>query len=104
MSKLSSFVRNNKKALGALVAPISLLIPHESSKAKRDANKATAAQINLYQTQRDTIKAENTKLEAERVTRKKALARKQVRSLRSAFRAPGFMGSDGSDYTSSLGE
>ena len=73
---------------------------------KRKADKLAQTQLGLYQQQTATLKAENAKLEGERVVKKKKLARKQIKSLRSAFRAPGFMGSggDGSDYANSLGE
>lgn len=82
---------------------VSRHIPHQHSADRRNANRAAAEQISYYKTQKDEMAKESKRIEDERASEKDKVARKQVKSLRHAFRAPGFMEEASADYGDKLG-
>ena len=97
MSKLSKWLRKAEKA-------VSKVIPHQHTKDRRDANRAVSEQVSFYQEQKAAMQKETARLEGERASERAKVGKKQIKSLRSAYRAPGFMEEAQSSYTDKLGE
>lgn len=96
MSTLSKWLKKAEKA-------ISNVIPHQHSADRRAANAAMAEQISFYKEQKDMMTKEATRLESERDSEKKKIAQRQIKSMRRAYRAPGFMDSAGNELSDTLG-
>jgi len=96
MSTLSKWLKKAEKF-------VSNIIPHQHSADRRAANAAAAEQIAFYKEQKDMMTKEATRLEGEREQEKRRIAQKQIRSMRRAYRAPGFMESAGSGLSDTMG-
>lgn len=96
MSKLSKWLKKAERA-------ISNVIPHQHSADRRAANQAVAEQIDFYKTQKEEIAKESKIVEEDRAAEKNKVAKKQIRSARHAYRAPGFMDEASSGYSDTLG-
>ena len=96
MSKLSKWLKKAEKA-------ISNFIPHQHSADRRAANQAVAEQISFYQQQKAEMAAEATRVENDRNQEKEKIAKKQIRSARHAYRAPGFMDEASNGLSNTLG-
>ncbi len=96
MSKLSKWLKGAEKA-------VSNAIPHQHSADRRAANEAVSEQIEYYKTSKAEMAAEKERVEGERKTEKAKIAKKQIKSARRAYRAPGFMDEATSDYGETLG-
>lgn len=96
MSKLTNWLKKAEKA-------VSHAIPHQHSEDRRAANQAVSEQIEFYKQQRNDIKEEKNRVEEERKEQKNKIAKKQIRSARHAYRAPGFMDEAVSSYGDTLG-
>ena len=96
MSKLSKWAKKMERKISAA-------IPHEHSADRRAANQAAAEQIDYYQKAKEEMAAEATRVESERMTEKQKIAQKQIKSMRRAYRAPGFMDEASQEYTDTLG-
>lgn len=82
---------------------ISNIIPHQHSADRRAANQAVAEQIDFYRTQKNTMTKESMRVEEDRNTEKTKISKKQIKSARHAYRAPGFMDEASSGYGDTLG-
>lgn len=82
---------------------ISTSIPHQHSAERRAANQAVAEQIDYYQKAKDEMSAETKRTEEERAAGKKKIAEKQIKSMKRAYRAPGFLEEASGDMSSTLG-
>lgn len=100
MSKLSKFLRKTGKSIEK---GISNVIPHQHSADRRAANQAVAEQISFYQTSRDLLQNEAKRVDEERTQEKQKIGRKQIRSARNAYRAPGFLEDTSTGYKQTLG-
>jgi len=96
MSKLSRWLKKAEKA-------ISNTIPHQHSADRRAANQAVAEQISFYQQQKEQMASESAKIESEREREKQKIAEKQIRSMRRAYRMPGFMDEADPGLSNTLG-
>jgi tryptophan 2,3-dioxygenase len=96
MSKLSKWLKQGERA-------VSSAIPHQHSADRRAANEAAAEQISYYQQQKEEMAKESQRVETDRATEKQKINKKQIRSARYAYRAPGFMDESSSQYDSTLG-
>jgi hypothetical protein len=96
MSNLSKWLKKAEKA-------ISNAIPHQHSADRRAANQAVAEQIDYYQKQKDEMAKESKRVEDERATEKAKIDKKQIKSMRRAYRAPGFMEEANSGISDTLG-
>lgn len=96
MSKLSKWLKKAEKA-------ISNAIPHQHSADRRAANQAVAEQIDFYQKQKEEMAKESKRVDEDRAMEKDKIAKKQIRSARHAYRAPGFMDEANSGYSDTLG-
>lgn len=96
MSKLSKWLKNAEKW-------VSSHIPHQHSADRRAANQAVAEQISYYQQAKDEMTKETKRVEEERNQEKKKIAEKQIRSMRRAYRAPGFMDEANAGLSETLG-
>lgn len=96
MSKLSKWTGKAEKW-------ISNHIPHQHAADRRSANQAVAEQIDFYQKQKDELTRESARVESERNAEKGKIAKKQIKSARHAYRAPGFMDEASSGYGDTLG-
>lgn len=84
MSGLSKWLKKAERG-------ISNAIPHQHSADRRAANEAVAEQIDYYQKSKEQMAAETKRVEADRLTEKKKIAAKQIKSARRSYRSPGFM-------------
>ncbi len=100
MSKLSKWLKKQGKSIEK---HISNVIPHQHSADRRAANEAVAEQIDFYQKQKEEMAKESKRVEDDRAAEKDKISRKQIRSARRAYRAPGFMDEAGSGYGDTLG-
>jgi len=96
MSKLSKWLKKAEKA-------ISNVITHQHSADRRAANQAVAEQIDYYKKAKEEIAAESKRVEEDRASQKDKIAKKQIKSARHAYRAPGFMDEASSGYNDTLG-
>lgn len=96
MSKLSKWLKKAERW-------VSNAIPHQHSADRRAANQAVAEQISFYQQQKEEMAKEAKRVEDDRNQEKEKIARKQIRSARHAYRAPGFMDEASSGYSNTLG-
>jgi hypothetical protein len=96
MSKLSKWLKGAEKA-------ISNAIPHQHSADRRAANQAVAEQIDFYQKQKADMAEEKERVEGERKTEKEKIDKKQIKSARRAYRAPGFLDEVSEGYSNTLG-
>lgn len=105
MSWLSKGVHALSVGLGykALERGISGLIPHAHSADRRAANQAAAEQIDFYQKQKQAMEDESAIVERETKRNKEKIQRKQIRSARAAYRAPGFLDEANFDVSDRLG-
>lgn len=96
MSKLSKWLKGAEKA-------ISNAIPHQHSADRRAANEAVAEQIDFYKKQKEEMAAEKIRIEGERAAEKDKIGKKQIKSARRAYRAPGFLDEASEGYGNTLG-
>ncbi len=96
MSKLSKWLKKAERA-------ISNVIPHQHSEDRRLANGAMTEQIDYYQKAKAEMEKESKRVEEARTTEKAKIAKKQIRSARHAYRAPGFMDEASTGYGDTLG-
>ena len=96
MGTLSKWLKKAERA-------ISNIIPHQHSADRRAANEAVAQQISFYKQQKESMAGEAKRVEEDRTMEKSKIAKKQIRSARQAYRAPGFMDEVSSDYKNTLG-
>lgn len=96
MSKLSKWLKGAERA-------ISNAIPHQHSADRRAANQAVAEQIDFYQKQKADMAEEKARVEGERAAEKDKIAKKQIKSARRAYRAPGFLDEASEGYSNTLG-
>jgi hypothetical protein len=96
MSKLSKWLKGAERA-------ISNAIPHQHSADRRAANQAVAEQIDFYQKQKADMAEEKTRVEGERAAEKEKISKKQIKSARRAYRAPGFLDEASEGYGNTLG-
>lgn len=96
MSKLSKWLKSAEHA-------VSNAIPHQHSADRRAANQAVAEQIDYYQKAKEDMANESKRVEDERANEKQKIAKKQIKSARRAYRAPGFMDETSSGYSDTLG-
>lgn len=82
---------------------VSKHIPHQHTAERRAANQAAAEQISYYKKQKDELAKESKRIEDERSIEKDKVNKKQVKSLRHGFRAPGFMEESSAGYGDKLG-
>ena len=88
--------------MSKLSRAISNAIPHQHSADRKAANQAVAEQIDFYKKQKEDIAAEKTRVEGERAAEKEKISRKQIKSARRAYRAPGFLDEANSDLGDKL--
>lgn len=84
MSELSKWLKKQERS-------ISKRIPHEHSRERRARNEAVAEQISFYKQQKEMMNREYERSESERKTERDKISKKQIRSMRRSYRAPGFM-------------
>jgi len=96
MSWLSKGLKKAERA-------ISNAIPHQHSADRRAANQAAKEQIDFYQKQKAEMEKESTRVENERNEQKEKINKKQIKSARRAYRAPGFLDEQSSGYNDTLG-
>lgn len=96
MSKLSKWLKKAEHA-------VSNAIPHEHSADRRAANQAVAEQIDFYQQQKADMAEEKTRVEDERASERQKIQKKQIKSMRRAYRAPGFMDEAAGGLSDTLG-
>lgn len=96
MSKLSKWLKKAEKS-------ISNAIPHQHSADRRAANQAVAEQMEYYKTAKEEMEKESKRVEAERNRNNEKIDRKQIKSARRAYRAPGFMDEAATGYNDTLG-
>lgn len=93
MGTLSKWLKKAERA-------ISNIIPHQHSADRRAANEAIKEQMDYYKKQKEEMEAEKTRIEGEKEQERQKVNQKQIKSLRHAYRAPGFM----ADASDSAGE
>ena len=96
MSKLSKWLKKAERA-------ISNAIPHQHSADRRAANQAVAEQIDYYKTSKEEMAKESARVDEDRAANKDKIAKKQIKSARRAYRAPGFMDEASTGYNDTLG-
>lgn len=96
MSSLNKWI---KKAAQA----VSNTIPHQHSADRRAANQAVTEQIDFYQKQREEMANESKRVEVERTAQRDKIQQKQIKSMRRAYRAPGFMDQASASLSDTLG-
>jgi DNA-binding protein H-NS len=96
MSKLSKWLKKAEQA-------VSNAIPHQHSADRRAANQAVAEQMEYYKTAKETMTKESDRVEAERNRTNAKIDKKQIKSARHAYRAPGFMDEASTGYSDTLG-
>lgn len=96
MSKLSKWLKKAEKA-------VSNAIPHQHSADRRAANEAVAEQLDYYKTSKEEMAKESKRVEDERNRTNAKIDKKQIKSARRAYRAPGFMDEASSGYGDTLG-
>jgi hypothetical protein len=82
---------------------VSNSIPHQHSAERRAANQAVAEQIDYYQKAKEEIATESKRTEDERAADKKKIAEKQIKSMKRAYRSPGFLEEASGDMGNKLG-
>lgn len=92
-----------KKQGKSIEKHISNIIPHQHSADRRAANQAVAEQIDFYQKQKAELESESKRVEDERTQEKKKVADKNIKSMRRAYRAPGFMDEANPGMSETLG-
>ncbi len=96
MSKLSKWLKKAERA-------ISNAIPHQHSADRRAANQAVSEQIEYYHKAKEEMETESKRVEDERTKEKTKIAKTQIKSMRRAYRAPGFMDEASGGYSDTLG-
>lgn len=96
MSKLSKWLKKAERA-------ISNAIPHQHSADRRAANQAVKEQIDYYQKEKEALEKESARVEQEREQERTKVNQKQIKSMRRAYRAPGFMEEANDSYSDKLG-
>lgn len=84
MSWLSKGLKKVERSVGGL-------IPHVSAAERRQSMYAAREQMELYQEQKRQLQAESERINKAKVIEQRKLHEKQIRSLRRAYRSPGFM-------------
>ena len=84
MSRLSKGLKKVERAIGGL-------IPHVPAAERRQSMYAAREQMDLYQQQKQMLHDENERVGKQRDLERQKLHEKQIRSLRRAYRSPGFM-------------
>ena len=79
------------------------IVPHKSARERRAEHEAVASQIDYYKQQKEAITAEATRTESEREVGKKKIAEKQIKSMKRAYRSPGFLEEASGDLGNKLG-
>lgn len=100
MSKLTRWAEKTGKKAERWVSE---RIPHQHSAERRAANQAVSEQIGFYQEQKSLMEKEATAVEQERQEQKRKIAQKQIKSLRSTYRSPGFMDEASTGLSDRLG-
>ena len=96
MSKLSKWLKHAEKS-------VSNAIPHQHSADRRAANEAVAQQISYYKDAKDEMAKVAKETKDEKDALKNKVAKKQIKSARHAYRAPGFMDDASTEYSDTLG-
>lgn len=81
---------------------ISEHVPHQHSADRRAANEEVASQIELYKQEKQQLVDEAARVKGERDAEQQRIAKKQIRSARRAYRAPGFMEDASTSYDQTL--
>ncbi len=82
---------------------ISNAIPHQHSRDRRAANEAVAEQIDYYQKAKAEMASESKRVSDERASERKKIQEKQIKSMRRAYRAPGFLDEASGAMSDTLG-
>ena len=96
MSKLS-------KGLKKIEKKISNIIPHAHSAQTRAEMAAAKEQLDYYQQQKETLKKETERADAQREQERKKLHAKQIRTLRRNYSSGGFMEGPNTGESDQLG-